>query len=139
MLADDVREALPFLQAEREARMVDRCRITRDDGGPGTFDEDTGLYTTAAPTLVYAGCCRVSGATAGGSRDVDVATLPETLGRYTVDLPHNAAEVLKGDTVTVTRSNDEHLIDQTLTVASVTYGTDRTSRKLTVEDPQVVT
>ena len=136
MLVDDLREALPVLRAEAAGRRTDTCTITRG-GAPGVFDPDTGTYAASDGTTVYSGGCRVSAAPSRGDANPNVASLAQILGRYVLRLPHDADEVLPGDTVTIDTSMDPLLVGRTMTVDEIVFGSQQIERKVLVQDPQI--
>lgn len=126
---------LGWAQSMAAETMTDACTINADDG-PGTFDEDTRTYTPDVGDELYSGRCLVS--PVGAVRDVTVATLREVIGRYYLDLPHDAAVIPVGAVVEITSSADAALEGQTMRVSAKIPQTVHTRRRLIVEDPQVV-
>lgn len=118
-----------------EQAMPDLCTITRP-GERGAYDRETNTHAPSTDTEVWSGRCRVA---RGGLAAVDADTggLAETLGRYTVHLPHDVDPVEIGDVVTVDESTDPLLIGQFLTVTSVPPSSIHAQRSVEVEDPQI--
>lgn len=97
-LAADLSAALPFLQAEAEAMMVDSCIIDRP--GEAVTDPETGAVTPSY-TPVYEGKCKVQlNAAQAASPEAGEAVF--TVQRSRVDLPIGAGPVATGDRVQMT-------------------------------------
>lgn len=97
-LAADLSAALPFLQAEAEAMMVDTCIIDRP-GEPVT-DPDSGAVTPSH-SMVYEGRCKVQ-------LNTSQAASPEAGGavfnaqRSRVDLPVGVGPIETRDRIVIT-------------------------------------
>lgn len=128
MLADDVREALPFLRAQALSLMVDVCTIRR--GGDSVFDEETGRHSTSGGTVVYQGPCEV--VTEGrGALDTDVASLAAVIASPALHIPWDAPAVHVGDQVTVVSTDPQ--IGKPMTVASVRLRSTQVKRRIVLE------
>lgn len=84
-----------------EARMTDRCRVTRP--GPKTWDEDTGEWGFPQVT-VFEGPCRVKHPSTGAA-DADAGSQLVVLSLLEVHLPVAADGVTAGDVVEVIASD----------------------------------
>jgi hypothetical protein len=124
----------PILARGRSRRLLlmrDAVVIARN--GVPTFDPDTGDYT-APSDAVYEGAADVK-PIAVGDTDVQAGQRETVLRRYDATLPFDTTTTfVLEDVLTVTASDDEHLIGRPLTVVAVQYGPRRTGLHLTVED-----
>lgn len=125
--------ALEAGRAAAEARMTDTCTIARVT--PVRTNSSTGVITTSSETI-YSGKCRVAvpdmaAATreAGGQQVV--------VQQFVVSVPISVTTVKPGDVVTVTAAPyDGALVNKTLRVRDVPYGSQLTARRLSCEDEQ---
>ena len=93
-------EAVLAGRAAAEALMVDECVITRP-GEPVT-DNDTGEVTNTG-TVVYEGKCQVQSKNSSTANPEAGGAVFTVVSRQ-VKIPANAAEVLDGDEVKLTKS-----------------------------------
>lgn len=111
--------------------MRDRCKIERP--GDPVFDPVTGQYTSTA-TPIYTGPCRLKEAFT--SEEAQAGEQQIRTRRYTVSLPWDKATtpVKVEDVVTLTASDDAWVTGVALYVISVEYGSDRSARRLVLEE-----
>lgn len=119
-------------RAAAEARMSDTCTVTRVTSRRLS---SAGAFTDTTETI-YSGKCRVA------VPDV-TASMPEAGGQqvvvqqFVVSVPISVTTVKPGDVVTVTAAPyDEALVNKTLRVRDVPYGSQLTARRLPCEDEQ---
>lgn len=127
--------ALAQLRTTTESSMRDTCTITRKSSTEPTFNPVTLAYTDPAPTLLYEGPCRVRHTNAGRGA-ADTPGQQVTLRQYEVTLPRDTNDVLEGDVLTVTVSDDAALIGRSLYVLAATWSAENLHRRLTLEDRQ---
>lgn len=129
MISED---ELDLLREDMAATMQDECLVTRP-GARGAFDADTGTYAPSAGSTIYEGACRVAQldiqdrAVIFGDQSVDLVA-------YVAHLPYDAPELRKDDLFTVTTSNDEQLMEKSLEVHSVKFGSLNAERKVILEE-----
>lgn len=112
--------------------MVDACTITR--ATTEALDRATSVRTQGAPTVLYAGACRVKAQRV--PRNEQAGERLTVVARYEVALPFDALAVddlQVGDTVTVTASGDARLVGQHFAVLAVDFGSTTTAWRLSVE------
>lgn len=112
--------------------MVDSCEITRATAE--TLNRTTSVRTQGAPTVLYAGACRVKAQRV--PRNEQAGERLTVVARYEVALPFAALAVddlQVGDTVTVTASGDARLVGQHFAVMAVDFGSTTTAWRLSVE------
>lgn len=117
--------------------MLDECRIARPSSSAGTLDPDTGTLTPAAPTVLYAGECRVS----SGGETVDATPRddgPGTPMRARLKLPAGAGQFKIGDVVELTAVRDpeavaEGYLERSWRIAAVPTGAWRTEQRVLLE------
>lgn len=113
--------------------MTDTCTIARVT--PVRTNSSTGVVTTSSETI-YSGKCRVAVpdtaanmAEAGGQQVVQQ--------QLVVSVPISVATVKPGDIVTISAAPfDAALVNKTLRVRDVPYGSQLTARRLACEDEQ---
>ena len=107
------------------------CEITRPGVGGGALDEGN-VWTPAAESAVYSGPCRVgSDPTAAAQQAGDA---PVGIVQYTVAIEWDAAEVLEGDTVTITQAADPGLAGKQLRVTNPRHSAESWERVLACTD-----
>lgn len=107
---------------------VSVARITR-----GALNTSTGQYTTTSAT-VYTGQARVKREM---SRDQVVGDGERQAARVVLVLPYSAtgaADLLPGDVVTITASQDDSLAGRACVVVGPERGTTTTAHRYTIED-----
>ena len=103
MIADDIAEVLPELQAEAESLMRDSCTITRTDPDAPWVRGEDGIEQPPEPTVVYTGRCKLQSFVPHESTpDVGGATV--TVQRTMLHIPVSSPPVKPGDEVVVTAS-----------------------------------
>ncbi|GLU88950.1 DUF6093 family protein [Agromyces sp. NBRC 114283] len=110
MLGDDVRAALPGLQAHAESLMMDTVRVRRR-GEPDPPDPDpvTGEYSFSY-TLIYEGKCRLI-LRSGVVRVVDAASQLVTVQEPRLDVPVAGTSAIEpGDEFEMLSSVDPGLV-----------------------------
>lgn len=131
-LGSDIARVMPEFRAAARSMMADTGRITRG-GPPPVFDPVTGSYTPAAGTIIHEGPCRVRPQTrSDGETDVFGDT-EVTTSRFLVTFPHDIANVLVDDVVTIVESGDPHIGLRSFRVVAVSAATDLIHRELGVE------
>jgi len=131
-LERDVLASLPYLRAEAEARMTDRCAIGWERPGD-VLDEETGEYEPSFE-VVYSGPCRFkAGTTAAGELNAVGQLLVEQ--DSTLSLPINTSTAVTKDMqVRVTASlTDPGLVGVTARIQAPSVGSYRTARRFAVE------
>lgn len=131
-LESDVLASLPYLRAEAEARMTDRCVIGWSRPG-GVLNEETGEYEPAFE-VVYSGPCRFkAGTTAAGELNAAGQLLVEQ--DSTLSLPINTSTgVAKDMQVRVTASlTDPGLVGVVARIQAPSVGSYRTARRFAIE------
>ena len=115
--------------------MTDTCRVTRTSGAP-VWDDATGEYTVPAGTVVYEGRCRLRATTGVTNQEQVVGEQELALVRRSLRLPVTdpaARAVRRGDTVTVTASNNPGLVGVVFTVMEPHDDSHGSARRLPVE------
>lgn len=117
-------------RAVAERMMVDTCTIKRQTGEViDEAGEGTPTYTT-----VYTGKCRVQARNLAsespnvGQQRVDIYTTE-------LQLPIAVTDVAVNDVVEITASLDPMLAGRSMRVNNLMYGTHKTMRRLSVEEP----
>ena len=130
LLGDDIARALPELRSHAESMMRDTCTVERRTG-PGVWNQSTGLYTDDAPTVVYAGPCRVRNMQPN-PQAADAGEAEWASDLIYVHLPVAGSEGVKdGDVVRITSAaNDAALVDLEVTVTGLHVQTNATARRL---------
>lgn len=123
------------MRATSASALPDTCTITRDNPARGTLDVTTGVHAPALRIPVYAGACRLRPVD-GQERDTEVGSLHETLGRYVVTLPHDAAGVEVDDRIVVNASDDSDLAGRKLAVKHVGWSSNQIDRRIIVGDTE---
>lgn len=113
-----------------EGFLVDEC-IVREPGIP-VFDPDDGYDSVASGATVYEGRCRLR--PTGGERIVMAGEAQVTLRMFDLTVPWDATGFKVNQLVTITSSNDPHLLDRVYNVRDVQGGSDTAYRRLVVED-----
>lgn len=108
---------------------VDTCTIRKPVAS--VFDPDAG-YTDATGDTVYTGRCWVR--PFASEQVVQAGEDVEALHRYTVRLPWKTTGIEKDQLVTITNSEDPHMVGRVLRVRDVQGGSQNTSRRLVCED-----
>lgn len=115
--------------------MKDQCVIRRDqdhDAG-ATLNRETGELEGASPQPeVYRGPCMVFAPTLQ-ARTTDASGIEGAVTTYPFGLPHTAPEIRPGDEVTVLRSEDKTLLNQTFVVRDVASTSFLVYRRVTTE------
>ncbi len=121
------------LQGRRvaEAIMLDTATVHRPSGEP-TFVPATGAYTMPAATLIHTGPCRVRTSTTIEATEL-FGEQQVSISRLAVLFPFDIPEVMLGDTVTITDSDDVHMIGREFRVVLVPFSTFTTARSLGCE------
>lgn len=114
------------LRPMAEQFMSDRCTINR----PSTieFDKEELEESDTAGDLVYSGKCQVR--PLSPDTLVEVGEGPLTLNDLIVRVPVIVTGVGLHDVVTITASDDPHMVDRELYVVGVTGGTGAATRNL---------
>ncbi|MFI6296854.1 DUF6093 family protein [Nonomuraea sp. NPDC050790] len=107
------------------------CTIRRPGTGDGTQDPD-GTWHPPAPTVVYAGPCRITPQTDDARYVVSGERRVTTRG-YEVAIEWDAAEILEGDHLTVDTARDPRLPDTELRVMDVRMASEQWERVLVCE------
>lgn len=115
-------------RAYTSAGFVDQCIVTRSD--PSTFDPVTGLVTTPAPSIVYAGGCRI---VQTGMSEAMAGTIETPRRTITVDIDRSAP-ILRGDMVRITASADTSLAARRFVIDAIEIPTAGTTRRLNAEE-----
>lgn len=107
--------------------MTSECSVTRADGA-GTTDDD-GTWHTGTRMVIYSGPCRV---TRIAAEDDHPVTGEERLSvrRYSVQITADAAEILTGDSVEITSSNDPVMTGRKLRIEGIVIGSEVWSRNM---------
>lgn len=130
-LAADLSAALPFLQAEAEAMMVDTCIIDRP-GEPVT-DPDSGAVTPSH-TLVYEGKCKVQQTQAQASSP-EAGGAVFTVQTSRLDLPVGAGPIETGDRIRITGARfDPALLGSEFRVTELFKKSWPTAQRIPVEE-----
>lgn len=101
--------------------LIDTATISRGGAAP-VFDPNTGTYTPSAATTVHAGPCRVrpaSLAAIGISSEAIFGDTQITTTRFSITFPHDIPNVLVGDMITITKSDDPHIGTRAFRVVAV--------------------
>lgn len=114
--------------------LVDACTI-HSPGRP-VFDADAGIDTVDPGDEVYDGVCRVR--PTGGDRVVMAGDAPVTLRLFDLTLPWETTGIMVDQVVTITGSDDPHMIDRQLRVVDVLGGSDGVHRRVVIEDTLTV-
>lgn len=110
--------------------LTDTCTIRQS--GTVAFDADAGEDTETTGATVYTGCCRVR--PTGGDRLAVIGDAPRYLRLFDVTIPWDTVGVTVDDVVTITASNDPHMVDRVLRVTDVLGGSDTAHRRLICQD-----
>lgn len=130
-LAADLSAALPFLQAEAEAMMVDSCIIDRP--GEAVTDPETGAVAPSH-TPVYSGRCKVQ-QTQAQAASPEVAGAVFTVQSARVDLPVGAGPIETGDRVRITGARfDPALVGNVFRVRELFKKSWPTAQRIPVEE-----
>lgn len=117
--------------------MTDECRISRPGTGPGSVDDDTGVFTPDGAPVLYAGICRVkplTGQRAGNTAAQAEDRMVAITGMF-VSIPISAVHLLVDDRVLITASAlDPGLVGRTMRVTDVIAGSQITARRLLCEE-----
>ena len=105
---------LDGMRTTSTSALPDACTITRPSTSL-TLNTATMATVPGLAATIYTGACRLR-AVDGQERDTEVASILETLGRYTLTLPYAADGIEVDDQVTITASDDADLVDQVLWV-----------------------
>jgi len=131
-LAYDMQAALPALQAQAEARMVDSCTIKTSDR---TWVEATASYTETG-TVVYSGKCELKSENVRATW-TDAQGRLVSLARYLLKLPVVGSEnVRAGQSVHIDSSNDPGLVGNVFVVDAFTGGSYMTARRVPISADQ---
>lgn len=117
-----------------ERWLTDTC-VIRSPGLP-VYDPDEGVDTITAGDIVYEGACRLR--PTGGDRIVMAGDAPISLRLFDLTLPWDTTGIMVNQQVTVTVSNDPHIVDRAYRVTDVVSGTDSAYRRVIVEDTLTV-
>ena len=126
---------LAGIREDMEAELTDTCLIERiDDGDRGTVNRTTGALSGEVRLTIYNGICDFSPIRSRRDRfDAFGESLIFTR-QYRVKLPYDAPEVLVGDLITITVSEDTNVIGREFEVRDAQYETDNTARIITCHD-----
>lgn len=106
---------------------ADSVSITRPVG-PADWDPATGLVNQQPPVLVWSGPATISPSTGHTRRDV--AGQDVRVVELDVLVTHHTPDLFVGDVVTVTASDDPHLIGVALRVDSISAGSSQYGQHL---------
>lgn len=98
---------------------ADTITITRP-AAAGDWDSSTGLVNQQPPELIWEGPATInpsSGSSGGDAAGQDIHTT-----KLDVTIRHHTPDINIGDIVTVTSSDDPHLVDVTLRIDSISSG-----------------
>lgn len=123
MLGDAIAAELPGLRAEAESLMADSCTIAASTGEP-VWDEDNGVWTSAASDPIYSGKCRVRQPAAGSNQEAGEASF--TVSDRVVSIPiagdgyaDGVTDVPVGSAVTITATvGDQFMVGKVFTYIS---------------------
>lgn len=130
-----IQAELPFLRAEAEARMLDRCEI-RYKTGSGTQDPVTGEKSPQY-AVRFATKCRVKVSDGLSVREADVGGRTAVSVTRQLHIPVGSPAVQPGDIAVVTSvhaSSDRTLLGATLVLAGPAPGSQTTARRLQVSE-----
>lgn len=111
------------------------CTVTRASTEVPATDPETGQLIDPDPVAVWSGPCRVRSMNTQGATGL-VGALHESLGRYIVTVPHDAAGLLVDDFVTVSTGTDAELVGRPLRIIDLYWSEYQIDRRLLVEDLQ---
>ncbi|MCB0966273.1 MAG: hypothetical protein KDB37_05510 [Ilumatobacter sp.] len=112
--------------------MTDECIVERPSS-TSVFDETAGTYEPSAPTVVYAGVCRLRTASARAQIDQQVGGELVVLSSFDLWLPASTIDVRLGDVATITGSDDELIVGESYRVTRIEQRSHLTRRTLGVE------
>lgn len=115
--------------------MVDTCTIA--DASSIVFDPELGYETDTAGAAIYSGKCRIR--PASGPAVVMAGEATRSFGYFDVWVPYDTTGVERDHLLTITASEDPHLLDRQFVVTNVEGGSDGAHRKLQVQDTLTVT
>lgn len=127
--------ALSALRSASESTMRDQCVITRKSPDARTLDPVTGDYNDPTPLTIYSGECRVRHLMSG-TNDRENAGENIALGQYEATLPRSVADIIEGDVLTVTASDDIQLIGRPLYVLVTRFSAENVHRRIPLQDRQ---
>lgn len=115
-----------------EDTFIDECTITRPASGSPSLNLSSGVLTPAVPATVHSGRCRVKNPSRLEREHVFGDDNVTTIRRL-VNLPSDAAQILKGDIFTATASLDGEVLRAPMRVLSVNGTSTLMFRQLGVE------
>lgn len=112
--------------------LLDVCNVDRP--GEPVFDPNTGLHTVGSTPIIVAGACNLTPFTGVGFLTEQFGGEAVDTSKYQLSLPWDAAEVRKGDIVTMVSSADPDLAGRRYSVVGPLHETFQTARRLVVEE-----
>lgn len=132
MIAHELADVLPELQAEAESLMTSTARITRfDPDADPEWDEETGEYTDVLST-VYLGKCKVQTFQAF-ENEPEAGGAARVIQRYYLHVPVSAGVFLPGDRAEITASANPILVGNVYVVAAPHEKDWQTAQRLLVD------
>lgn len=131
---------LSSARAAIEALMIDRVRVTNDAYGvdDATFNDTTGQYDQAVPTVLYEGKGKVRPSNQAEREQIEGGS-PNTVMKYIVGIPISAPAIPIGAYVEVLTSvRDTSLVGRKMLVTAAPGNTMAIQRKLMVEEAKAV-
>ena len=122
---------LDSMRATSTSALPDTGTVTRSAEG-GTLNPTTGIWTPAASTTIYTGAMRVRPPTAN-EMSVLFGDEQVTRQRFVATLPHDAAQVLPGDRLTLSTSSDDQVGVRQFEVKMSSGGSFHVDRRLALE------
>ena len=132
MIAHEIADALPEMQAEAESLMTSMARITRfDPDADPEWDEESGEYGDA-DAVVYEGRCKVQTFQAFEA-EPEAGGAQRVVQRYYLHVPVSAGVFLPGDRAEITASSNPNLIGNVYVVAAAHEKDWQTAQRLLVD------
>lgn len=127
---------LETLRAVAEAAMTSTCKLLHPTSqtGKGPFNEESGTYPDAEPTLLGTVACRVQPGSRSAAGVVDVAGEETTIADYQVTVPISAPAVTVDDIVHILTSPDAQMVGRRFRITDVSYADFQAERHLTCQD-----
>lgn len=116
--------------------LVDSCVIRENVPAP-VFDDDSGTYSDTTGDVVYSGRCWIRASMF--QRDAEAGESLVSTRMYDVTLPWDTVGVNRDHLLTVTESDDPHLVGRVLRVSDLKGGSNNPHRRLVCEDTLTVT
>lgn len=131
-------EFLAIARERRQLLMRSRCEVRRPNA-ERAWDPDTGTYSDPGYTVVYAGPCHVLSRISNGIKQSyeEHVSAEYSVETYPIALPWDAPMVDNGDSMQITESDDQWIIDRgPRPIGWVRYADSRTHRVvyLLIED-----